>query len=320
MANGFTQINFGTSKSGSSTPKMAEVQPISLESLTAEDLKDFRFQLSSQLQTTLEVDQLINILYRHLNKIVNVSGINYRCKQPSIETAAGRSQKHRCSYQLSMSKINYGEIIFTRSRRFSEKELSTIESIMDVVIFPIKNALKYQEAMTTAMIDPLTGLSNRGAMSVALTREIERARRHSDQSMSIVVVDIDHFKAINDRYGHLVGDSVLRTVAQIIQTTIRGCDACFRWGGEEFLICLSNSTASLAQVVSERIRVAIAKTAFLPDKERRITASFGIAHYDGESDWPELVERADDAMYQAKTQGRNQTVTSLVGNVHSDLA
>jgi diguanylate cyclase (GGDEF)-like protein len=219
-----------------------------------------------------------------------------------------------------MDKTNFGEISFTRNKRFSEKELSTIESIMDIVIFPIRNALKHLDALSSAMIDPLTGLYNRSAMSVSLTREIERARRHKDQSISILVIDVDHFKSINDRYGHLTGDNVLRTIAQIIQTSIRGCDASFRWGGEEFLICLSNSNASLAQVVAERIRLAIAESSLLPDKDRKVTASFGIANYSEESDWPELVERADQALYSAKTQGRNRTVTSIIANTVSHLA
>lgn len=276
--------------------------------------------LSSQLQTTLEMDQLINILYRQLKKLVPVSGIEYLCEQPRVKAIAGRLQKHRCSYQLTMEQTNYGEIIFTRNKKFSEKELTTIESIMDTVIFPIRNSLKHQEALASAMIDPLTGLNNRTAMSISLTRELERARRHEDQSISILVVDIDHFKMINDRYGHLTGDSVLRNVAQIIQSCIRGCDACFRWGGEEFLICLSNSNSSLAQVVSERIRIAISESALLPDKERQVTASFGIANYSNESDWPELVDRADKALYSAKAQGRNRTVTSLAASSAASMA
>lgn len=318
MANSFTQISFGTNKSFAQP--IVDASPISVEALTPEKMKDFRLQLSTQLQTTLEVEQLIDILYRQLKKLIPVSGIEYMCTKPSARTIAGRLHKHRCCYQLSMDKMDFGEIIFTRNKKFSERELSTIESIMDLVIFPIRNALKHIEALASAMIDPLTGLYNRIAMSVSLTREIERARRHEDQSISILVVDIDHFKSINDRYGHLTGDNVIRKVAQIIQSSIRGCDASYRWGGEEFLVCLANSNSSLAQVVAERIRVAISESSLLPDKDRIVTASFGIAHYNNESDWPQLVDRADKALYSAKAQGRNRTVTSLPPQTSSHFA
>jgi diguanylate cyclase (GGDEF)-like protein len=179
------------------------------------------------------------------------------------------------------------------------------------VIFPLKNSIKYRDALATAMIDPLTGLNNRGAMSITLNRELERSRRHEDQNLSVIMVDVDHFKKINDRYGHLAGDDVLRQVAQVIQKSIRGSDACFRYGGEEFLVCVTNSNLALARVVAERIRIAISESTRLPDKDKTISASCGIAHYNNESDWPELVARADKALYAAKEQGRNRVVTSV---------
>jgi len=310
MPNSFTQISFGSNTKNPPLP-LGDVTSISIETLTPERLKDFRLQLFSQLQTTLEVDQIISIFHRHLKQILPVSGIQYLNGDKMIDTHCGHTAKHRCNYQLTMQKNDYGEISFTRGKRFSEKEMSFIESIMDVVIFPLKNALKYKEALATAMIDPLTGLNNRGAMSITLNREIERARRHEDQFVSVVMIDVDHFKDINDRYGHLSGDDVLRQVAHIIQKSIRGSDACFRYGGEEFLICLTNSNLALARAVSERIRIAIADCVRLPDRARPVTASFGIAHYNNESDWPALVSRADKALYSAKEQGRNRVVASL---------
>jgi diguanylate cyclase (GGDEF)-like protein len=103
-------------------------------------------------------------------------------------------------------------------------------------------------------------------------------------------------------------------VAQVIQKSIRGSDACFRYGGEEFLVCVTNSNLALARVVAERIRIAISANTRLPDKDKTISASCGIAHYNNESDWPELVARADKALYAAKEQGRNRVVTSVEHN------
>jgi diguanylate cyclase (GGDEF)-like protein len=317
MPNSFTQHSFGTNVKNHPFPM--DVTSISIDSLTPERLKDFRLHLFSHLQTSLEVEQLINIFFRHLKQLLPISGISFLHGDKMIDVTVGHLSKHRCNYQLSMSQQDYGEITFTRGKRFSEKELSVIESIMDVMIFPLRNALKYRDALATAMIDPLTGLNNRGAMSISLTRELERVRRHDDQDMSVVMIDVDHFKKINDRYGHLAGDDVLRQVSQIIQQSIRGSDACFRYGGEEFVVLLTNTHLALSRAVSERIRAAIEENVRLPDKALKVTASFGLAHYNGESDWPALVARADKALYTAKNQGRNRVVTSLVKQTNAQF-
>lgn len=314
MPSSFTQFSFGDNLSSNPMP-MSGVAPISFEALSPERIKDFRLQLSTALQTTLEIEQIISIFHRHLKQYLSVSGIQYTLAEKMLDTSCGHLANHRCHYQLSMKKQEYGEISFTRGKRFNEKELTFIESIMDAVIFPIRNALKYRDAIATAMIDPLTGLNNRGAMSITLNREIERSRRHTDQNLSVVMVDVDHFKNINDRYGHLAGDEVLRQVAHIVQKSVRGSDACFRYGGEEFLICVTNSNLALARAVAERIRLAIANNVRVSDRDNPISVSCGIAHYDNESDWPELVARADKALYNAKEQGRNRVVTSMT---HSD--
>jgi len=309
-AGSFTPLNFGNSNK-SHPFALGDITSISIDSLTPDRLKDFRLQLFSHLQTTLEVDQIISIFHRHLKQIFPVSGIQYNNGDKMIDHQSGNIAKHRANYQLTMQKTEYGEITFTRGKRFSEKELTFLESIMDVIIFPLHNALKYRDALATAMIDPLTGLNNRGAMAITLNREVERARRHDDQFVSVVMIDVDHFKDTNDRYGHLAGDDVLRQVAHCIQKAIRGSDACFRYGGEEFLVCVTNSTLGLTRCVAERIRMAIAEHVRLPDRARPVTASFGIAHYNNESDWPELVARADKALYAAKQQGRNRVVASI---------
>lgn len=307
MASSFTQSSIG--RHSSSAP--LGVTSIAFEAPSADDVRDFRLQLATQLQTTLDIEQILSLLYRHLKSHLPISGIQYTHGDRMIDTHVGHLAKHRCHYQLTLQKQEYGEISFTRGKRFGEQELVFIESIMDMVIFPLRNALKYREALATAMIDPLTGLNNRGAMSISLAREIERARRHEDQDLSIIMIDIDHFKQINDRYGHLCGDDILRQVAHVIQQSIRGSDACFRYGGEEFLICLTNSNLPLVRMVAERVRNAIRENVRLSDKEKPVTASFGVAHYNGESDWPDLVNRADKALYSAKQNGRDRIVVNL---------
>ena len=282
-----------------------------------EQLKDFRLQVMTQLQTTLDVEQILRIFHVELQQLMPLAGCDYHLPGQSLSLNLGETGRHRCSYQLSLNDEDYGEIAFTRNRRFQERELGLLESVMGLLIYPLRNALSYRRAIDTAMIDPLTGLSNRGAMAMTLNREIDRSRRHH-QDMSILMIDIDRFKALNDRYGHLTGDDVLRQVARLMDGAIRGCDACFRFGGEEFLIVLSNSNLPLARLVAERLRQTVCNETRSPDANNPITVSIGVAHYENEADWPELVNRADQALYEAKQAGRNRVVASHVRSVDGE--
>lgn len=280
-------------------------------------LKDFRLQVMTQLQTTLDVEQILRVFFAEVQQLLPLEGCHYQLASQTINLQLGSVGRHRCNYQLALNEEDFGEITFSRNRRLQERELALLESIMDILIYPLRNGLIYRRAIDTAMIDPLTGLSNRGAMALTLNREIDRSRRHH-QDMSILMVDIDHFKQLNDRYGHLTGDDVLRQVARQIDGAVRGCDACFRFGGEEFLVMLSNSNLPLARLVAERLRQTVTDETRSPDPQNPITVSIGVAHYENEVDWPELVNRADKALYEAKQAGRNRVVASYVRSVDGE--
>ncbi|MCH8530559.1 MAG: GGDEF domain-containing protein [Saccharospirillum sp.] len=283
-------------------------------SATALTVKDFRLHLMTQLQTSLDTEYLLRTFFSEIQHLVPLSGCHYRNESVSIDIQMGESGRHKCSYHLAMGDEQFGEIVFSKTRRIAERELAMIEAQMDVLIYPLRNSLKHRSAVATAMIDPLTGLSNRSAMALTLSREIDRCKRHH-QDLSILMIDIDQFKVLNDRYGHLVGDDVLRQVSQILNDEIRGCDACFRFGGEEFLVMLTDSNLPLARLVSERLRRSIAEHTRSPNPNQPVTVSIGVAHYENEADWPDLVERADRALYDAKAAGRNRVVTNHVRSV-----
>lgn len=156
--------------------------------------------------------------------------------------------------------------------------------------------------------DPLTGLYNRRHMRAALETEIERTRR-SRQATSLVMLDIDHFKRINDGYGHLAGDEVLRQTSRILLQTLRKIDIACRYGGEEFAIILPATPLLVAAEVAERLRLALeSATINLADTTQlSITASFGVATYLAEHNASEdaLIAQTDGQLYLAKTTGRN---------------
>ena len=172
-------------------------------------------------------------------------------------------------------------------------------------------ALAVSRIQDLATRDELTGLVNRRHMSTLLEQERQRGVR-SGRGFSVAMVDIDHFKAVNDHYGHTVGDDVLRSFAQHAPQALRSTDIVARWGGEEFVLLLPEAALSAARIGVERLRGRVAATplAHLSGVPIRVTVSVGLAaHIAGES-VTQTLERADRALYEAKAQGRNRTVVA----------
>lgn len=160
-----------------------------------------------------------------------------------------------------------------------------------------------------AATDALTGVLNRRAMSEALERQLTLARRHQ-KIFSVVMFDIDHFKAVNDRYGHAVGDDVIRHMARVASAQLRNEDQLARWGGEEFLCLLPEADSDSAELVAEKLRVAVSHYfSSASSSVETLTASFGVATYDSFTlTIDHLLLRADKSMYVAKELGRDRVI------------
>jgi diguanylate cyclase (GGDEF)-like protein len=262
--------------------------------------------LTGVLQTTLETSELISLFAKELSGFVRIDGASYQLPELQIEISVGSQTNHSCRYQLLVSGEALGEIKFFRFYPFEENELETIENLLSGLLYPLRNALLYHRAIQTALIDPLTGVKNRSTMDNAMQREIKLARRQGNP-MSVVLLDIDHFKRVNDKYGHLYGDQALRAVAQCVQKTIRDSDLLFRYGGEEFMLLLSNTGPDGSALLAERIRQEVERMTAFSGKDIQLTISLGITSLQGEPDTTELLlERADSALYRAKQAGRNR--------------
>ena len=160
-----------------------------------------------------------------------------------------------------------------------------------------------------AMSDPLTGALNRKALTEAAYREIHRAQRNQTP-LSLIITDLDHFKKVNDTYGHQAGDAVLVQTVALYKGILRGEDLLARYGGEEFVVLLPGADIAKAAAVAERLRQASRdeRLAF-NEKTISVSSSFGVASYDGNSaGFEDVVTRADEALYQAKRQGRDRVV------------
>lgn len=161
-----------------------------------------------------------------------------------------------------------------------------------------------------AATDTLTGLPNRRALHDVLQAGLSRARQ-TGQPLAVALIDIDLFKVINDTHGHAAGDDVLRKISQVMRTELRQTDWLGRWGGEEFLLCLPDTTMSAATDLSERLRLAVQLHGF--GHGQPVTVSIGLAEVLGEDFLEQLLQRADGALYRAKAHGRNRVETQTVG-------
>lgn len=168
--------------------------------------------------------------------------------------------------------------------------------------------LASRELEESATRDPLTGLLNRRAMDELLRAAHQRARRHGS-GYAVIMADLDHFKRVNDQYGHDVGDQVLVELAQRLTASVRGEDHVARWGGEEFLVLLSGVEAQPASVVAEKIRQRVEDRPFSTSAGPvPVTLSLGVAMNNEDQAFEKVVLHADEALYEAKNSGRNRVV------------
>lgn len=300
------------------TDRPMEDSRILNESAVGEQLDiRLRWRIAQALQSSLDLNTILEVFFAELVQVVSCDGMDYQHEVLDINIATGRQSLHACSYRLITQQDCLGTIRFTRSRRFAERELATMESLLSVLVFPVRNALRYHDAVTAALVDPLTGAGNRVALDNTLGREIELAKRY-DQAMAVAMLDLDHFKRINDCCGHARGDEVLCALVNQVRQDIRGSDTIFRYGGEEFVVLLTNTTVDTAVHIGERLRAGVFKLDLQhAGKPLTITISLGIAMLQPTDTIAGLLDRADQAMYCAKAAGRNRLQLAGHGTARS---
>ncbi|HLF84770.1 MAG TPA: sensor domain-containing diguanylate cyclase [Blastocatellia bacterium] len=195
----------------------------------------------------------------------------------------------------------------TAFRNWEDEEVLMVKTVSDQLSVAISHARLFRQVQTQAMTDALTGLFNHGYFQDRLDRETKLADRNNEQ-VSLILLDLDHLKRINDTHGHRSGDLTLCHVASVMKSAVRDVDVCARYGGEEFVVILPQCSRESAIEVAERLRESIASTPV--PKVGQVTASIGVATYPtGAKNKEELVEMADRAMYLAKAAGRNRVRT-----------
>jgi diguanylate cyclase (GGDEF)-like protein len=232
-------------------------------------------------------------------------GMTYSYREPEIELN-GELIRAGLAVPLVVDDEQVGHMaVFTRTpnRTFGDEELDELESLARRAGPAIENARRFREARRLADLDALTGLHNRRYFHETLSREIARAQRYS-RRLALIVFDLDDFKAINDRIGHLAGDSVLAAAADRLREAVRSADVACRVGGDEFAVILPESDLADAEQLYRRIQDAVGERPI--GQAGTVTLSAGMAELRQDDDPSRFFERADGALYRAKGRGKAQ--------------
>ncbi|MCX7655234.1 MAG: diguanylate cyclase [Treponemataceae bacterium] len=288
---GFSEIGFGPAQAIPLFERdITEVpSPVKYEILS--------LHIQQPVETVGIVSCIINLTFQILKETVSFKNLRYSLVWVKEGNRWYLEYKH-----LSFPTTAHGE-----DEAYPVKEIEERNKVLERLVAEKTEELRRanEELNRLAIIDRLTGLYNRFKLEEVLRIEYERAERYG-RIFSIILFDIDHFKKVNDTFGHPVGDQLLQQFAKIVSKGVRNTDFCGRWGGEEFLVICPETPAQGARILAENLRTTIESLQF--DQVKHKTASFGVTNYHPRESLEELLRRVDQALYKAKRQGRNRVV------------
>ncbi|HET9506781.1 MAG TPA: diguanylate cyclase [Gaiellaceae bacterium] len=269
-------------------------------------LRDANTRFGEALAATLDADQLRRVIVASAVEATHADGGRLHSDGTVVELGDAEAGPGRLEFELSSGRGSFGTLVLF-GREFDQEATLTAASLAGQAVVALENARLHRIVEQQALVDVLTELANRRQAEEWLGAELSRAERLGG-SVGLILADLDDFKAINDRHGHLAGDAVLRDVAEAFRETVREIDLPARWGGEEFAVVLPGADLEGAAQVAERLREAIAELRIRSagGASLAVTASFGVASASGASSLAELLEGADDALYRAKRAGKNR--------------
>jgi diguanylate cyclase (GGDEF)-like protein len=276
-----------------------------------------RERLIAFLQTTLNPHTLLDIFFSEIKNLLQLTDLTLRWdKSPAekeifiqdisaLSNTPNRRQKklYACSFDLFTETEKLGILSVSRSKPFTELEMDCLEDYSNLLIYPLRNALTHQRTQEQAYQDPLTGLGNRFACNLYLSNLYEKSL-HQGSAFSVLIIDLDDFKKINDTWGHVFGDKVLTFTAEKISAHAKHKGATFRHGGDEFLMVIENCTDEQAKIAAENLRKDLqheSNQACLG-----FSLSIGCSSLRSDDSLETLIERADQQLLKSKRAGKNR--------------
>jgi two-component system, cell cycle response regulator len=263
------------------------------------------------LTATHDVDQLLSLIASAAVESADAEGAVLIGEDGAVvEVGTIADDAQTIELPVAAHDWRFG-ILILHGAELGEDELIATRALVAQGANALENARLHEAAALQAISDGLTGLANRRHCEEQLLAEIARSERY-DTPLAVIVCDIDEFKAANDSHGHAFGDLVLQRFAGVLRETLRDVDLIGRWGGEEFLVVLPETTLEGAIDAGERIRTGFAALELGTEAARvKMTASFGVARFVRGADALELVRAADEALYEAKRRGKNRVKAAV---------
>jgi len=257
------------------------------------------YDITKEICKSLDEDKVFSHFYDLINRYIKVSDCKF------IKDEAELSQYN--NYTILPLHIDKNMLVYLAASQIKEQDRERFHILAGQLLLGVKRAVLYQKVQALAITDSLTGIFSRRYLLERFHEEVERSKKFK-YNFCFLMVDIDHFKDYNDRYGHLVGDAILREVSKTIRENIRQIDLVGRYGGEEFSIILSETDKFGARFTAERIRQAVEyKNIRVYDEVLRVTISIGVSIFPEDTLSPQmLIDKADQALYRAKQAGRNR--------------
>lgn len=261
------------------------------------------------------INHLLSVAARLSKDVIRGYQVSFLAPRDGIEDDAPELEQ-LVTLPLSVGPEPFGALIICsrEASTLGRDRLRIVTAAANHLALAMRNSLEFRKTKAQADHDGLTRISNRHHFDMRLREELKRHQRHQDE-LSLMMLDLDYFKSVNDTYGHQAGDMVLKEVGRILQKTLRESDFPARYGGEEFVVILPQTKEEHAWVLAERLRAVIGQTVFRVQRKRfRVTASIGIAGVKpGALAKPEsLIFKADQALYMAKASGRNMVCCSAI--------
>ena len=263
------------------------------------------YDITKDIYKTLDEDKIFSYLKEQVNRYVSLVDCIFLKSDADLSSYT--------NYTILPLKVDKNPIGYLVASEIKEGDKDKFHILAQQFILSIKRAILYQKVQELAIMDGLTQVFSRRFVLERLNEEMARSKKFN-YNFSILMGDIDHFKNYNDHYGHLVGDAILREVSKTIKENIRQIDLIGRYGGEEFLVILTETDKEQARLAAERIRGAIEyKQIKAYDENLKVTISIGISTFpDDAKDIQGLIEKSDTALYQAKQTGRNKVCVFTV--------
>lgn len=258
--------------------------------------------LTEQLQTTLDIEQLLSIYLAAIGASHKVAAVELDTYHGKFTAGMPSSSHEELALPIQINDQLMGRLRYFSTKPITDILLSSLSNFQKRLVFPLRNALAFWQLQQMALKDPLTAIGNRASYDDAIGRAICSAKRR-DTKFSLMVLDLDNFKQANDRYGHQLGDQILVRFTQLLLDCIRGTDQAFRFGGDEFAIILDEQAKDCARFVAERLQQAVLNSEIT--QKYSVGVSIGYAVFDKADSTTSLFARADKALYDAKHAGKN---------------